>query len=250
MHDRLKQAYFFYQFGSYDAAASELLALRDEAKRLQKFILYYTCQYNLHHLGFFLSNILYSHTLSDHQIAELRAIDPIEECVKLKSYTDYDLLAFIADGAFFKTSFETIVEKVTQIEDSYYSFLRGRWSSNSHVQLLIVEFAELEAFMNRNFIIYDAYSNWDRLIEQLTKGLFASHAMRGTENSALQTFDDYLVSALVFYGEAKTIYKSFNRYLLKDIAYEPTSRETGFLQLALNLFDNEKQLRGDFKSSS
>lgn len=248
LHERLKKAYFLYQFGSYSAAVSEMLDLREEAKQQKKFIWYFTCQYNLHHLSFLLGNVFYPHTLSPEQLAELKAIDPIEECVKLKSHTDYDLLAYIADGAFFKASFDTIVQEVTHIEDSYYSFLRGGWSSDSHVQLLIVEFAELEGFMNRNFIVYDAYSNWDRLNEQLVKGLFASHAMRGSENSALQTFDDYLVSALVFYGEAKTIYKYFNRYLLKDIAYEPTNRESGFLQLALTLFDHEKQLRDVLKT--
>lgn len=250
LHERLKKAYFLYRFGCYSAAAVELLALRDETKAQQKFIWYFICQYNLHHLSFFLSISFYSHTLSDEQMSELKAIDPIEECVKLKSYTDYDLLAYIADGAFFKASFDTIAQEVTKIEDSYYSFLRGGWSSNSHVRMLIVEFAELEAFMNRNFIIYDAYSNWDRLFELVTKGLFASHAMRDTENSALQTFDDYLISALVFYGEAETIYKYFNRYLLKDITYETTSRETGFLKLALNLFDNEKQLRNTLNTVS
>lgn len=248
LEDQLKQAYFYYQFGNYNAAALLLLALRDKAEMQRKYIIYFICLYNLHHLGFFLSNVFYQSSLAPEEIKVLKEIDPVEQCVKLKSRTDYDLLVYIAGGNFFKESFDTIVKHATQIEDNYYSFLRGGWSVNSLAQLLIVEFAELEAVVSRNFIVYDAYSNWDRLFEQVTKGLFASHAMRSSENSALRAFDDYLISALVFYGERKTIYKYFDRYLLKELVYERTNPNIDFLQLALNFFDNENPVREELKA--
>jgi len=247
LHERLKQAFFYYQFGNYTAATRAFLELRDEAEKQKKYITYFICLYNLHHLGFFLSNVFYPHTLTSDEIADLKAIDPFEQCVKLKSRTDYDLLVYIADGNFFKDTFDTIVKHTTQIEDNYYASLRGGWSSNSLVQLLIVELAELETFIARNFIIYDAYSNWDRLFEQVTKGLFASHAMRSSESSSLQTFDDYLVATLVFNGERKTILKYFNRYLLKDLAYKPTNQDSGFLKMALNFLSNEGQVREELE---
>lgn len=241
--ERLKTAYFAYQFGQHHLAARQLADMRDAARGGHHYMLYYICQYNLYHLGFFLQNTFQSHDLTTNEIADFRAIDLFEEAYKLKSKADYDLLTYIADGNFFKSSLDTIVQQVTLIEDHYQSFLNGGWSSNSHVGKLITEFAELESFVQKNFVIYDAYDNWQRLTGQFIKGLFASHAMRGTQNSALDHFDDFLINALVFYGTRSTILLYFNRYNLKDLAYERGDEDTGFLRMTLNLIQQEKAMR-------
>lgn len=232
---QLDKAFVYYQFGNYDAATELYLNLRDGFKAKEHYIWYFICQYNLRHLSFLLSGILYSSAYSTEEIAKLKEIDPIEESVKLKSHTDYDLLSYISDGSYFRIAVESIGELVTKIEDHYYSFINGGWSSNSHVHLLICDFAELETFTRANGLIYDVYSNWQRLTSNFIKGLFASHAMRKTENSALDTFDDYLLTMIITYAETAAITKYFYRYKLKDLLYEQSSSEADFITIAFNL---------------
>jgi len=234
---QLDQAFIHYQFGNYDAATEIYLSLREEFKSKERYIWYFICQYNLRHLSFLLSGFLYPSIYSIEEIAKLKEIDPIEEAVKLKSYTDYDLLTYIADGSYFRIAVESIGELVTKIEDHYYSFVDGGWSSNSHVQLLICDFAELETFTRGNRLIYDVYGNWQRLVANYIKGLFASHAMRGTQNSSLEEFDDYLLSMMVMYAETAAITKYFYRYKLKNLVYEQTGSDNAFITFSFNILE-------------
>lgn len=234
-HQRLNQAFIHYQFGNYDNATDMYLALREEFKSQGKFIWYFICQYNLRHLSFLLSGFFYPTRYTVEEILKLKEIDPIQESVFLKGHSDYDLLTYISDGSYFRIAVEGIGDLVTKIEDHYYSFLNGGWSSNSHVQLLICEFAELEAFTRGNGLIYDVYGNWHRLVSNFIKGLFASHAMRDTDNAAIESFDDYLLTIMINYAETAAITKYFYRYKLKDLAYERSVNGSDFNALASTL---------------
>lgn len=249
LNDKLKIAYYNYQFGNYRTAVEQHLSLRDEARQKKKYIIYFICQHNLRHLGSFLKNPFYNYGFSNEDIENLTSIDTLEEAVKLKSYSDYDFLSFITQGVFFKDAFETISELSVKIEDHYYSHLKGGWGSNSFVWQMIAEFASLDSFINNNFIIYDGYSNFDRLFALFTKGLFASYALKETQSSSIEHFDDYLVARFIFYGDKKTIYRYYNRYNLKTIEYSPTSKNS-FTQLAANFFKNGKDTRKELLRQS
>ncbi|MXV50348.1 DUF4935 domain-containing protein [Pedobacter sp. HMF7647] len=242
--DQLKTAYYNYQFGYYTTAARMMIAIRSEAFEQKQYITYFICQFNLQQLSFLSSSVFYPTSLSAEEIDSLREIDPIEEAVKLKSFTDYDLLAYIADGKFFKAAFDRIVQLSSQIEDHYHSFLQGGWSVNSHINSLTAEFAELETFVNGNFIVYDVYENWDRMFDHVIKGLFASHAMRETDNSALEYFDDFWISAFILYGNKKTIEKYFERFNLKNLEYKRSNANGGFQKMAENHFYTKKDTLG------
>jgi hypothetical protein len=243
LHEQLKTAYYHYRMGFYNSAARLTFKLREAALKEKKFVIYYICQYNLYHFGRLSANPFSSTSLNIDELAALKAIDPVEECVKLKSHTDYDLLAYISDHGFFNQSFETISDLVAQIEDNYYSSLKGGWSSNSHAYQLAAEFAQLEAFIDRNCLVYNVYSNWTKLFELITKGLFASHAMLGSGSSALDSFDDFWISAFIFYGNRKTIDRYFRHFKLKELAYISTQPDGDFLQMALQLICNEKEMQ-------
>ena len=235
----LNRAFIHYQFGNYDNATDIYLTLREEFKSQGKFIWYFICQYNLRHLSFLLSGFFYPTRYTVEEILKLKEIDPIQESVFLKGHSDYDLLTYISDGSYFRIAVESIGELVTKIEDHYYTFLNGGWSSNSHVQHLICEFAELEAFTRGNGLIYDVYGNWQRLVSNFIKGLFASHAMRNTDNAAIETFDDYLLTIMINYAETATITKYFYRYKLKDLSYARSSNGSDFSAIAFTLLTQQ-----------
>lgn len=242
--ESMMKAYYNYKLGNYSSAIGIYQETMARAESEKSFFFYFLCKYNLRHLGKLIDSPFSASDLSNECISDLKMIDPIEECVKLKSAGNYDLMEWIASGAFFHETFDTIVEKVGEIEDHYDSFLKGGWSSNSHVFKLVQEFAVLDSFINNNGVIYDAYNNFDRLFTHVIKGLFASHAMRGTDNSSLEIFDDYWVSRFILYGNKKMLFKYFNKYKLKELSYKSTNANgNNFLLIAKGVFASEKSTR-------
>src|SRR3954471_15466389 len=140
-------------------------------------------------------------------VNRLEKIDPLEEAVKLKTHTDYNLLSYIATNEFFSIAFQAIKKVVDDIKEHYRSQLFGGSSSNQHIWELSTKFAQLETFLNENFIIYDNYSNFNRLFDTVLDGLFASYAISENQNDRLEYFDDYWVGKCILYGDEKLIRK-------------------------------------------
>ncbi len=239
--EKLKQAYIHYQIGNFKSASKLYQEIVNEALDEKKYISYFIAKYNLKHLSAFLSNPFYNKEVDTQLVEELYKIDPIEEAVKLKTHSDYNLLLFIAQEDFFTEPFQNIREKVNSILDHYYSQLNGGWSSNNYVWSLIEEFAKLETFLNSNYILFDKYSNFLKLFEAVIEGVFASHAIAENQEDRFKLFDDYWVHKFILYGNEKVIKKYFNRFNLKSLKYNLSSIEKdSFIELTEHLFKNEK----------
>lgn len=238
LYEKLKHAYIYYQLKEYSVSHKLLLEIRDEAYNSKKYIQYFISQYNLSHLSVFLSSPFYGGETPDQQVKDLKNIDPIEECVKLKSHTDYELLHYIAKGDFFSWAFQNISDFLEQIMLHYESQLHGGWSSNNHVWKLIEVFSNLESFVSNNFIMFEHYSNFDKLFDLVTKGILASHAMNKSQDGKYQEFDNNWVKKFVLYGSTKTILKYFQKFKLRDLKYKNDTQGTNFMNLAQNLLND------------
>jgi hypothetical protein len=244
LREKLKLAYIHYQVGNYLSANTIYNDIIELATKEKKYIIYFIAKYNIRHLGNFLSNFFFNKKVDQNLIKISLTIDPLEEAVKLKGHTDYNLISFIASQEFFSDAYENIREANEKIRDHYYSQLNGGWSSNQHVWHLITEFVKLDAFLNNNYIIYDNYSNFERLFEMVVEGLFASHAINEKQSSRFTSFDDFWVHKIIVYGKKDTIIKYFNRYKLKSLKYKSTSDEkNSFIELTMNLLTNEQAIR-------
>jgi hypothetical protein len=244
LDEKLKLAYIHYQLGNYSSANKIYGEIIKTAYTEKKYITYFISKYNRRHLANFFRNFFYNKTVDEKLVKKLSEIDPLEEAVKLKSHTDYNLLSFIASQEFFSDAYENIKEQNQKIIDHYFSQLQGGWSSNQHVWNLVTEFAKLDAFLNSNYIIYDNYSNFEKLFEMVIQGLLASHAMNERQSSRFSCFDDYWVSKFIIYGKKDTIIKYFNRYNLKTLKYKSDGTENdSFIELMNNLLGNEKLIR-------
>lgn len=247
LSEKLKLAYIHYQVGNYESANRIYDEIMEVAQIEKKYILYFIAQYNKRHLGNFFSNFFYNKRVDQDMANKLLNIDPLEEAVKLKSRTDYNLLSFIASQEFFSDAHENIRENSQKIIDHYYLQLNGGWSSNDHVWNLITEFVKLDAFLNTNHIIYDNYSNFEKLFEMVVEGLFASHAINEKQSSRFAYFDDFWMHKFIVYGKKDSILKYFNRYKLKSLKYKSTGSEKGsFIELMTNLLNNEQSIRNSF----
>lgn len=250
--DRLKQAYYHYSLGNFLSAYFIYEEIIQSALNDKKFISYFIAKYNQKHLAIFLNNPFKNKEIDREIIDTLSNIDPIEEAVKLKSHTDYNLLLFIAQEDFFTDAFQNIKNEVNEILHHYYIQLNGGWSSKKDVWDLIEEYAKLDNFLHHNYIIYDRFSNYDKLFDMVTEGLFAAHAIQESQRRLLE-FDDYWISKFIAYGSKKSMLEYFNRFNLKSLKYKSTSNEgekESFIDVAKNLLEKEKQIFESFEENA
>lgn len=237
--EKLKYAYINYLLRNYNIAAKLLLEVRDEVFKRKNYITYFIVQYNLRHLAVFLGSVFYTDLSDEIDVESLKAIDPIEECVKLKSHTDYDLICYIAKGDFFNWNLQEMLSLLDKIMKHYQSQLRGGWSSNGYVWELMESFTEMESMISNNYIFYEGFTNYRAAFELVAKGMLASHAMDDKQEGTFDEFNDYWVSKYIRYGNSSEIYRFFNQFKLEKLVYKRNS--TGgeaFIDLAENLFGN------------
>ena len=219
LNGKLKQAYYNYKLGNYRKAKLTYEEIKAEAWEKHNYTTYFIAQYNLRHLSSFLGNFWYNETVDEKEINELKQIDLLEEAFKLKGCTNYDLLTFIAQEDYFNDSYQKVQDISSKIIDHYHSQLYGGWSSNQHVSQLICEFAQLDSFLNGNYIVFDFYSNFEKLFEIFLESLIASHAIGESQDSRLLFFNDYLTNKIVLYGHRKSLLKYCSRYNVQDPKY-------------------------------
>lgn len=239
LKEMLKLGYIHCQLGNFKKSASIFLEIAAQSHNQKKYLTYFIARYNLKHLGSFLNNFFYNKQIDSSLVSRLSEIDPIEDAVKLKGYTDYNFLSFIAQEDYVNEAFQEIAEALNEIRDHYHSQVNGGWSSNQKIWKLSNAFAKLDAFVNDNFILFDQYKNFKKLFELVIEALFASHAITESQGERIEEFDDYWVHKIVVYGDKKSIIKYFNRYNLKTLRYRSTGHEKdSFIELAQNLFAN------------
>ena len=247
LDEKYKLAYVQYQIGNFLEAEKLYSMSNDQSKSKQLNIWQFIAQYNLSKLSIFIRDRYWGENAQDALVDKLNKINLDESFQKLKNTDNEKLLNWIKSNSFYSKSRDRIQNIVTKIQEHYYSQLHGDWSSNNHIWELINAYAEIDVFINNNYIIYDRFREFNELSEVFIEGLFASHAIDKTQNSRLASFDDWLVKKIVFYGKAERILKHFERYGLKEITYKQTSVEgDSFMELLLRFLDGYTKTRRAF----
>lgn len=250
IHDKHLLAYMHYELGNFVESAKYFEEIVNWAKKNKQIIRYAIAQYNRSKLYVIIRNNYWGENAQPDLLNKLKAIDTDRIYCELKTEDNKKLLDWILNSEFYTSKREEIDRTVDKIKDHYYSSLKGGWSSNSHVWSLINDYAEIEAFLNSNFIIYDRFSEYKELTDKFIEGLIISHAMDENQTSRLEQFDDWLFLKMVFNGDAERILKLFNRYELKSFKYQPTSKKGDtFLDILINHLTNYKNIQSDFGKS-
>ncbi len=238
--DLQESSYLNYQIGNYLFAIEKQKSALAKYKKEHLNISYFIGLFNLSKLSIFVNNNFYAKNSKDKLIKELKAIDLEYEEINLSSKENKKLIKYLRENTFYNEASAKIQEISSKLIDQYYSSLSGGWSLNSNVWVLINEFAKLEAFLVRNLIVYDQFKQFQDVFSIFIEGIFASHATKPSHRSRLKSFDDWLISKIIQYGNSDTINKYYIRYKLKKIHYEKTSsNESSFEDLVNNFFSNK-----------
>lgn len=239
LKELMKISYTHYRIGNYVKAAKSYKKSLVVALKSKQNINAFIIQYNLSKLSIFLRNYYWGEHSQEVLSKELKTIDLNNEFSRFRSEDNIKLLEWIKDDSYYSNCRDNIQNTVSKIIDQYYDQLKGGWSLNSHVWKLINDYAEIDNFINDNYIIYDKYSEFKELTTLLIEGLMASHAIHESHTSRFEYFDDWIISKLLIYGSSEEINKFFLRYKLKKIKYiKSSNRGDSFMELIDNFFNN------------
>jgi len=223
VNEKFKLAYVNYQIGNFLNAKEILRKLANYSKKRKKDVHYFIAQYNLSKLSIFIQNRYWEENAQDKLVKKLKKINLDEIFCEYSNPENEKILNWIKNNSFYSETRDRIHKTVSKIIDNYYSQLKGGWSSNKHIWELINDYAEINAFINNNFIIYDGFNEFRELSGIFIEGIMVSHAIKDSQTSRLESFDDWIVNVFVFYGNADSIIKYSERYALKEINYKQSS---------------------------
>lgn len=233
--DLAQRAYIHYKLGNFIQAYNCLKKLLHKADKNDQKTTKFLINFNLKKLRTFIEDRYWGNMNQDVIVEELKNIDLTIQALQLKTIENKRILDWILDLSFYYNANDKIQKKVKQIINQYYSQLNGGRSSNNHVWNLISYYAEFDAFINENYLFFDKFSEYEELFDTFVEGLIVSLGIEKPGNSKLDALDDWMLHRIILYGKAESINKYFNRYQLKNIAYNRTSIDGNSLP---NLFSN------------
>jgi hypothetical protein len=206
-----------------------------------KDITYYILAFNLRNLAPYLEADYWEdqgvRTLAKH----LSTIDLKKIFVECDiHFEDHILLEYIHETRFISDALKKGQNKVDAIVDHYHGQNTG---FNSNVRRLRERYFTIDNFLSQNFVMYDIYGDYDKLVSQYTQGLLASYGNNKLMSGKLIHFNDHLLDKLLLNGNAGDIQKFLTRFKLKEIEYYQTEFNGSTLtDKVYFLFDNHQQV--------
>lgn len=246
----MRMAYVHYQLGNFFTSAKLFIEASKTAQIRSFQISYFIAQYNLSKLSIFIRNQYWKDKIADNLYKSLKQIEIDKKLTISKTPENEKLLLWIKNSNFFTEAKDEIQNHVNKIRDHYYSQLNGGKSNNNTVWQLINEYAAICSFLNSNLIIYDSFNEFVELSSTFIEGVLASHAIDISHESRLTVFDDWLLQKMFYYGNSDEIKKYFYRYKLKELNYNPTSKDgDSFIDLASNFLENDTSIILSYKEN-
>lgn len=233
-------AYSHYQLGNFIESAELLEQARDEYKREEEWSQYVLSSYSLSKLRTHLRSNYWGEQAPAALIERLAKINL--ETIRMslpKADKNSRFHAWVDKGGFHSETMYNLYKTVAKIRDHYHSQLQGGWSSNNHIGELIKDFADLDQFLSKDFVYFDRFDEYHQIVDILSEGVFASHAITPDQQSRLVHFDDWIINKLVWYSDPKRLLKYFHRYHIKEIQYKPSaSSEESLIAVLSRVLDD------------
>lgn len=245
----ISHAFAWYKRGNISKATTMFLELSEKCKTEGLSIFQYIVDYNLSKLEILRNHYEMLGRISIKEDRKIPKLDLEELFHRVKSIKNEEVLRWIYDKSFYNHWLDEILRTTNLIRDQYYSSLNGAWSSNQYVQRLINQFEQFYYFIRRNHIIYDEFKEYYDLCEIFIEGLFASHAIRGTVSSKLESFSPWLIKIILHVGKPDRIIKAISRYKLKSIKFIDSEKSNKELFLIIDNFLKLVDTKCDEKSS-
>ncbi|MDV3873367.1 hypothetical protein CMT47_19555 [Elizabethkingia anophelis] len=243
--EKLRVAYYHYKLGNLSTAVDIYKEILSTSIGKKEYFIYLIAHYNLKNIAPLLNNYFRNHTIYDELIEELNEIDLYEIALRVKGHADYNFVQILVDESYFNFAFQRITALSKEIIEHYNMQLRGGWSSNSKVWLLISEYVKFQQFIKENCIICDEYDTYTKLFDSVLEGILASYALGIDQGGRITSIDNYWIGNIVFHSKRELLKQHIKRYKIKSLKLsENQNGQKYILQIATNLFKhyNKEQI--------
>lgn len=247
--EKMQFAYVNYELGNYVKSANIYEEIAKQSKENGKLIKYAVAKFNLSKLYILIKNTYWGENNQPKLLDILKSINVLDIYTECKTEHNKSILDWVLNIRFFTSAKQGIQNSVDRIRDHFYIQQNSGWASNNHIWDLIASYAQLETFVNGNYIIYNNFSEYQELTHTFIEGLFLSYSMKENQSSKLQDFDDWLIQRMIFNGKAEIILKHINRLHIKELKYKNTSEDSGLVSLILNHLNEVDEIQQSIKSN-
>lgn len=219
--DNLQAAYILYKTGHYYESAclfKSILEQRAETKDTLTFII----SNNLRRLASVIDFRYGRDQEAQNLSSELSQLDIEDILSEAKTPQNNKLLEYIYYTEFYDKAYGKMSRLVNKIKELFYSKSSG---FNDNTRELTEEYFSTVQFLNKNYILFDIYSEFTSLTTLFTEGLIASYGSNPRLGGKLLYFDDTLLKLLLIYGSHEEIRKCMRRYKVQKIEYRPNAKK-------------------------
>lgn len=231
----MKRAYAHYRIGDFLTSGILFESLYEKQKN-HPGVLRYILGLNLKYLGVLMFN--YIEDPEPVRVKKWRDINLKHlyiECRKCEP-KDWEILAYIHEAKFYKDTKEKLETRLHELQERYHKQSTGHSDATRNV---LEVYQVTEAFLNQNYIVYDKFSEFDKITDLFTESLMASIACNKGLSGRLNYFNDQLIEKLVLHGNFEAMRKYALQYPIEKYPYVPSAESTFSLKKSvLSLFGN------------
>lgn len=239
--EKMRMAYTHAVIGNFENAFLLYHDVYTLAKKDKKPLLEFICLLNLKKIGLHIrwtfSKTNEPLTSYLEQLAGVFTVNELFKNIKLSRF-ELDNMLWLEGEHFYSVKFRQNTETIRQIRDHHFRQFQGGWSNNSNLKTLLCQFAQLENYLERNFLFY--YPKEIRtFFEELYEGLLMSLQFNDKQSSRIDYFSDYLLIRIARYVDPEVTLKYLRQLRIKDIPYKNNTKEQSrsFPAIVLQYFE-------------
>lgn len=156
---------------------------------------------------------------------QIDQLDPNKIIARYQGQPGSYILDYINKFEFFDDALYRINELTESIVTAYYLEKRGGTSMDSFSSVLLAEFYQFYHFLTKNYICYEAYSNFEKLVHRFLEGWVASHSRSINSSYGVAHLDNFVATIIINHSKAKYFTDLCHRYEVKGLRYEQGSNE-------------------------
>lgn len=239
LEEALNEGYYLCKLGEHIKGWKVFDSVAKTSKEQRESIIYFLALYNVCAISKFVSLPWFKE--------EAKSILPkIQEIDLQSTISDLDIprvvrdeLIRVKEGYHMNFSREKVEEYANIISARRALYAGNGWSSSTHAQdSLRQEMHLLFSFYSSNCIIADDFFAFQSIITKAVDALFCSYATNVRDEYRYKSFDNYVLTMMLFYVDEEAIKKIFETYRVRRIEIESTEKEL-FITLIKNLLTSQ-----------
>jgi hypothetical protein len=239
LEDALGEGYYLCKLGEHIKGWQVLNSISEKSKEGNNPVIYFLSLYNIKQIRGFVDSPWWE---SENQqiLPKISSIDLHKTLCSLSiPILLRDELIKVKEEYFLHYSRETIYEQFESILKTNKLYADGGWSSGTTaINLLLEELHILHAFYSSNHIITDDFYTFQEAITKGVEGILVSFTTDENYEYRFKTFDNLILSCIIFYVEEGKFDKLLNEYKIKNIPILETEKNL-FLKTITDFFTSQ-----------